>query len=159
MLVVLARYVRPMEPLVLSSSIAIPAPPESVWAVLADVPRWPAWCPPVRRITRFTALEPGLRMAYVLAMGPGIPVSFDVLLQTVDRPRCLQWTSTKWWGVRGTRAFSLEATDAGTTITDHKTFESRIWPVAALYPRSTVSSMSDGWLEGLYDEVLARAPR
>ncbi|MEO0604979.1 MAG: hypothetical protein AAF211_26345, partial [Myxococcota bacterium] len=58
--------------------------------------------------------------------------------------------------VRGTRAFLLEATDEGTLVVDEKTFESRLWPVASLYPRGIVSSMSDGWLEGLRDAVLDR---
>ncbi len=145
-----------MRPLVLRSSVTIPAPPDVVWDVLTDVPDWPRWCPPVRRVTRFGTLKPGERMAYVLAMGPGVPVSFDVELQVVDPPRHLQWTSTKWWGVRGTRAFRLTPVPDGTEVVDEKTFESRIWPVAALYPRGTVSAMSDGWLEGLQQAVAER---
>lgn len=140
-----------MRPLTLRSSLVVAAPPEAVWAVLADVPRWPEWCPPVRRVTHFDGLEVGRRMAYVLGMGPGIPVSFDVELQIVEPPHRLQWTSTKWWGVRGTRCFEIVATSEGTEVSDTKTFESRIWPVANLYPKGTVSSMSDGWLEGLRD--------
>ncbi|MEO0602809.1 MAG: SRPBCC family protein, partial [Myxococcota bacterium] len=87
-----------MKPLVLRAQLSIPQPPHVVWEVLVDVPTWPQWCPPVRRVTRFTALEVGQRVAYVLSMGPGVPVSFDVELQVVDVPRRLQWTSTKWWG-------------------------------------------------------------
>ncbi|MEN0063950.1 MAG: SRPBCC family protein [Myxococcota bacterium] len=143
-----------MEPLVLRSSVNVPASPEAVWAVLADVPRWPLWCPPVRRITHFAELTTGGRVAYVLGMGPGIPVTFDVELQIVEPPQRLQWTSTKWWGVRGTRAFQLRPIDGGTEVVDEKTFESKWWPVASLYPRQTVSTMSNAWLDGLRTAVM-----
>ena len=147
-----------MKPLVLSTTVHIPAPPEAVWSVLVDVGTWEAWCPPVRRVTHGGSgeLQVGQRLAYVLGMGPGVPVSFDVVLQAVDRPRELRWWSTKWWGVSATRAFLLTPEEGGTRVEDRKTFESRIWPVATLYPTSIVGAMSDGWLQGLHDEVRRR---
>ena len=145
-----------MTPLVLTASLEIPAPPEAVWDVLVDVPRWTQWNPVVRQVVRFDEVAVGRRLAYVLRMGPGIPVSFDVELQVVDRPYQLQWWSTKWWGVTGTRAFRLSPIEGGTRVEDVKTFESRVWPVAWMYPRGVVRSMSDGWLEALAAEVRAR---
>lgn len=142
-----------MRPLVLQASVEIPAEPDAVWDVLADVPRWVDWCPVVRRIVHFDGLEVGKRLGYVLTLGPGVPVSFDVELQVVDRPRCVQWWSTKWWGVTGTRTFRLAPSEGGTRVSDVKTFESRIWPVGRLYPRGVVRGMSDGWLQALAAEV------
>jgi uncharacterized protein YndB with AHSA1/START domain len=39
-----------------SIAVDIPAAPDRVWEVLADVERWPEWTPSVTRITR---LDPG----------------------------------------------------------------------------------------------------
>lgn len=36
-----------------SITVDIPAPPNRVWAVMADVERWPEWTPTVTRIERF----------------------------------------------------------------------------------------------------------
>ena len=33
-----------------SVTVDIPAPPDRVWAVIADVERWPEWTPTVTRI-------------------------------------------------------------------------------------------------------------
>ncbi|MBX2799849.1 MAG: SRPBCC family protein [Myxococcales bacterium] len=146
-----------MTPLVLTSSVLVDAPIETVWSVLVDVERWTRWCPPVRRVTHFEGIAEGRRLAYVLGMGPGVPVSFDVTIETCARPHVLQWWSTKWWGVTGTRAFLLSEVDGGTNVEDRKTFQSRIWPVARLYPRSVVGGMSNKWLDGLAAEVLRRS--
>jgi carbon monoxide dehydrogenase subunit G len=37
---------------VFSVTVEIPAPPDRVWAVLADIERWPEWTPTVTRIQR-----------------------------------------------------------------------------------------------------------
>ena len=148
------------QPLVLSSRVTIPHRRADVWDVLTDVESWPRWCTPLRRLVHHEPLNVGARIAYVLAMGPGIPITFDVELQEVEPPSTLTWWSTKWWGVSATRSFRLtEAEDGVTEVEDRKTFESAIWPVATLYPRGIVGQMSDGWLESLAAEVTDRQRR
>lgn len=139
--------------LTLVSEVLVAADPERVWSVLTDVASWPRWCRPVVRVIAASDLVVGGRLSYVLRMGPGIPVTFDVTLDEVVPPERLCWSSSKWWGVHGTRCFVLTADRAGTRVADHKTFDSPIWPVSIAYPRSSVRRMSEAWLSDLRDEV------
>lgn len=134
----------------ITSSIDIAAPPERVWSTLVDADRWPTWCSVVRTVHEVPERwEPGARLSYTLGMGPGVPVRFDVTLDAVEPGRLLAWSSSKWWGVRGDRAFRLTPIREGTRVTDTKAFSSRLWPIGAVYPRGSVRRMSERWLADL----------
>ncbi len=145
-------------PLTLVSERWVSGSPEQVWEVLLDAGAWVRWCGAVRAVhTVPEGWVPGERLSFTLAMGPGVPVRFDVTLQTVDPPREVRWTSTKWWGVRGTRTFRIVPEGEGVRVFDEKCFESRIWPVGWVYPRGAVGRMSDRWLADLAAEVARRS--
>lgn len=141
----------------LASTVTIDAAAGPVWDTLTDAASWPDWCGPVRAVHAVPdRWEPGARLSYTLAMGPGVPVRFDVRLVEVVPAQLLSWTAHKWWGVRGDRSFRLAPAAHGTAVTDTKVFESRTWPVGRLYPRRTVHAMSERWLHDLAREVARR---
>lgn len=85
------------------TSIEIDAPPETVWAVLTDVERWPEWTKSMERV-EFVAgagLKPG---AKVRIKQPRLPA--------------MVWDVTE---VEPHRVFTWQATSGGTTsVGDHR---------------------------------------
>ncbi|WP_436491932.1 SRPBCC family protein [Actinokineospora sp. HUAS TT18] len=75
-----------------SAEIAIDARPEDVWAVYADVTRWPEW---TKSVTSVTPLDPG-----PLHLGQRVRISQPKLPTTVwtvtalDEGRSWEWTAT-----------------------------------------------------------------
>lgn len=130
------------------SKIAIPAPPERVWAVFADAARWPE----VSRVVAEVSVapdrwEPGARLAFRLRIG-GAVVPFDVRITEADPPHRVVWTSVRWT-VTGTRTHTFEPTADGTLATDHKRFEHAVVPLRWVYPRAVIRRMSEAWLADL----------
>ena len=73
----------------LHTVIDIDAPPEAVWAVLADLERYPHWNPFIPRIAG--RLAPGERLAVRLAPPGGAGMSFRPTVLAVTPGRELRW--------------------------------------------------------------------
>lgn len=73
----------------LSSRILINAPPERIWAVLTDLPRYPAWNPFIRRIEG--ELTSGHRLTIVLRPSGSSGMTIHPFLLKVDPARELRW--------------------------------------------------------------------
>lgn len=99
----------------------VPAPPEAVWGVIADVTRTSEWSHECRRVAWLdgsTGAVPGARFEGANKAGPWSWSRKNEIL-VADRPRTLTWRtvpealfpdSTEW-------RFELEETDGGTRIT------------------------------------------
>ena len=95
-------------------TVDIAAPADRVWAVMADVERWPEWTPSVTRIQR---LDPG-----PLGVGsrarirqPGLPPATWKVSELVEG-RSFTWV-TRSPGVRVTAKHGLEPMAGGTRAT------------------------------------------
>lgn len=71
------------------------APPEAVWALLADPVRWPEWAPHIRRVTitrGHEARPPLLAAGQLLVVHGTASVAVRVRITHVDRGRRWDWT-------------------------------------------------------------------
>jgi uncharacterized protein YndB with AHSA1/START domain len=71
-----------------AASIAIDAPPEAVWRVLADVTGWPAWDPTTDKAGG--AVEKGKELTFSFNFAPGRIVTAKIT--ALDEPFLLEWT-------------------------------------------------------------------
>jgi uncharacterized protein YndB with AHSA1/START domain len=113
-------------------TIDIAAPPERVWAVMADVERWPEWTPSVTRIQR---LDPG-----PLAVGsrarirqPGLPPAIWHVSELVEG-RSFTWV-TRSPGVRVMARHGVEPIAGGTRATLSLRFSGLLGAVVARMTR------------------------
>jgi uncharacterized membrane protein len=115
-----------------SITVDIAAPCDRVWAVLADLERWPEWTPSVTSVER---LEPG-----PLAVGTRARVRQPKLSPAVwevtqlNEGRSFTWV-TRHPGVRVTGLHQLEPTATGTRATLAVRFSGMLGPVVAWLTR------------------------
>lgn len=110
----------------------IPAPPERVWSVMADVERWPEWTPSVTEIRR---LDRGL-----LAVGSRarirqprlLPATWEVT-ELVEGRR-FTWL-TRSPGVRVTAEHEVLPAGAGSRVTLSVSFAGPLGPLVARLTR------------------------
>ena len=101
------------------TQIDINAPPERVWAVLTDFPRYPEWNPFVREITGEARKGAALR---VLLGPPGKkPMTFKPVVTGAETARSFSWLGTllALWVFRGEHKFRLEPLEPGRTRLHH----------------------------------------
>jgi hypothetical protein len=70
----------------------IDAPPAAVWAVLTDLPAYPAWNPHV--VAAEGDLREGARLDIRVRTGDGHPRAMRVTVERVDPERTLSWVGT-----------------------------------------------------------------
>ena len=95
-------------PATAEGEIQIAAPPEAVWAVIADLSGWPTWNSDVRSMTFQDPLEPGSTFRW--KSGSASLVS---TLRVVDPPREIGWTGVTM-GIKAVHVFRFEPNDGGT---------------------------------------------
>jgi hypothetical protein len=74
-------------PVFATGEIEMAADPETVWAVMAEIGRWPEWNPDITAATLHGPLRPGT--SFTWRSGPG---TIRSVLQVVERPTELSWT-------------------------------------------------------------------
>lgn len=81
-------------PAIVEASADIDAPPERVWEILLDLPRYPEWNPFTPRID--ASLVPGEALVLHVAMRPGQPLRMQRQVCTTNDPaaRELGWSTT-----------------------------------------------------------------
>lgn len=115
----------------------ISACPEYVWAVLADVARWPDWTSAVRSAVPLDG-GPLVVGGGVRIDAPRLPVRTWRVVEVVPR-RSFTWTS-EGFGSRGRLHVTCEAVDAGTRL--RFTVE-RTGPCAAALDLATGSASAE----------------
>ena len=110
----------------------IPAAPDRVWAILADIERWPEWTPSVGRIRR---LDPG-----PLAVGSRARIHQPRLLPATWRIVELAEGHRFAWvtggpGVRAVAEHSVEPIDRGSRVTLSVRFEGLLASLVARLTR------------------------
>ena len=126
----------------------------TVWALLLDVARYPAWDPSCERIDGCVALGARLRVRSSLAPGRSFPVRVTELVPGLR----MTWTGGMPLGLfRGVRTFALRETPQGTEFTLREEFSG---PLLALFG-GTIPDLSEpfaAFVAGLKREAEARVP-
>ena len=92
------------------SSIAIAAPPETVWSVLVDTARWPSFDPFCDKIEGSVALGGTIKAFTKLAPGRAFPVKVTIL----DKPSRMVWSGGMPLGLfLGVRTYNIVADASG----------------------------------------------
>lgn len=138
-------------PAIAEGELAIAAPPETVWDVLADLSAWPTWNPDVKSMSVEGPLRPGTTFRW--RSGSASLVS---TLQSVDPPRELGWTGVTM-GIHAVHVFWFEPTDGGTVARSAESFRGFIPSVLKRYSRKVLQRGIDGLLASLKTEVERRA--
>jgi uncharacterized protein YndB with AHSA1/START domain len=113
-------------------SLDIAAPPERVWAVVADVERWPEWTPTVSQVTRLESgpLAPGSRARI---RQPRLPPAVWRVSELVPG-RSFTWVNRSP-GVRVIARHSVEPAGQGARITLSLDFAGILGPLVARWTR------------------------
>ena len=116
--------------LAFESSSDIAAPPQVVWAVLADPGSWPEWDSGVARVEG--RAERGAKLALTTEADPGR--SWPLKVAELEPPRRMVLTGGMPLGLfRGRRTYALEPGGAGTRFSMREQFTG---PLAPLIGRS-----------------------
>lgn len=121
-------------------TVDVAAPPETVWAVMTDVERWPEWTGSVRRAAILDGADfgPGCR---VRLRQPGFaPAVWQVT--GFDPPRSFTWESRSL-GTRAVGSHRVAANGRGSTVTLAVELEG--WLIRVLAP--WIASVSRRFVE------------
>lgn len=138
-------------PATAQGEIQIDAPPETVWAVMADLSDWPTWNSDVRSMTFDGRLEPGSRFRWKSGAA-----SLASTLQAVEAPHEIGWTG-QTMGIHAVHVFHFESMDGGTLARSAESFRGLIPSVLTKYSRGIIQRGIDGILASLKIEVERRA--
>lgn len=103
----------------LRTDVAIAAPPETVWEILTDLPRYADWNPMVVDASGSATREARLSLRYRSSVG--LRLSFGVRVTRADAPRELRWLGRRL-GVSGDHYFQLHRDGAGTRMVHGEDF-------------------------------------
>ena len=115
-----------------TSSIDINASPRVVWAILADVARWPTWTPTVTSVMKLTGgpLAKGTRAQITQ---PKLPTAVWRVTE-IHEGRDFTWVSTSP-GIRVTARHMIQSTPTGARVTLSVRFTGLLAPVMAVVLR------------------------
>ena len=115
-----------------STTVEIPAPPETVWRVMADIERWPEWTSSVRRAKLLTdgPLQAGSRARI---QQPGFPPTWWRVTE-LNPGGGFTWVS-RAPGLRVTARHRLEPADGGCRVTLSICYEGLFGPLMARWTR------------------------
>jgi hypothetical protein len=92
-------------PVFATGEVEVAAHPETVWAVMADIGRWPDWNPDIKAATAKGPVQPGTSFSW--KSGPG---TIRSTFQVVQRPTELSWTG-RTMGIPAIHVYRLRPGD------------------------------------------------
>ena len=92
-------------PVFATGEVEVAADPDTVWAVMADIGRWPSWNPDIKAATVQGPVQPGSSFSW--KAGPG---TIRSTFQVVQRPTELSWTG-RTMGIGAIHVYQLRASD------------------------------------------------
>lgn len=108
------------------TSTMIDAPPEAVWAVLANAEAYPSWDSGVERVDG--AIAPGARIKVFSELSPGR--AFPVTVSDLEENRRMTWTGGMPLGLfKGVRRFTLTPEGSGTAFAMREEFTGPLLPL------------------------------
>ena len=92
-------------PVFATGEVEVAANLETVWAVMADIARWPDWNPDIKAATAKGPVQPGTSFSW--RSGPG---TFRSTLEVVEQPTELSWTG-RTMGIPAIHVYQLRVSD------------------------------------------------
>jgi uncharacterized protein YndB with AHSA1/START domain len=139
-------------PATAEGEIQISAPPETVWALIADLSAWPTWNSDVKSMAFDGRLEPGSTFSWKAGSA-----SLVSTLQVVEPPHEIGWTGTTM-GIHAVHVFRFEPTGGGTRARSAESFRGLIPSVFRKFSRNLLQRGIDGILSSLKVEAERRHP-
>jgi hypothetical protein len=94
----------------------IAAPPDQVWAVLADFDRYADWNPLNIRAAGVAELGARIRMTFLNLARPGATIDQTVIITTCEPGRALAWSGSVPLLFKGRHHFTLTPDAGGTRV-------------------------------------------
>jgi uncharacterized protein YndB with AHSA1/START domain len=138
-------------PATAEGELQIAAPPDTVWAVIADLSGWPTWNPDVKSMAFEGPLRPGSMFRW--KSGAASLVS---TLESVEASREIGWTGVSM-GIHAVHVFHFEASEGGTRARSAESFQGFIPTVLKKYSRKVLQRGIDSILSSLKTEAERRA--
>jgi uncharacterized protein YndB with AHSA1/START domain len=129
----------------------IEADPQTVFAVISAIDRWPTWNPDVRSVTLQGPVQPGTVFRWKAG-----PSSLTSTLQVVDPPHEIAWTGTTM-GIRAVHRFWFQPRDGGTLARSEESWEGLLASLLKGYSRRTLDKGIRSVLAHLKTEAERRA--
>jgi uncharacterized protein YndB with AHSA1/START domain len=104
-------------PVIAAGEIYIIANPATVWEVITDIERWPAWNPDVKETSLHGDVAEGTQFRWKVRTG-----TISSTLTRVDPPLVLAWNG-KGFGVKAIHVWRLEPHDRGTLVKTEESWE------------------------------------
>jgi hypothetical protein len=143
-------------PVFATGEVEVAADPDTVWAVMADIVRWPSWNPDIKAATVQGPVQPGTSFSW--KAGPG---TIRSTFQVVQRPTELSWTG-RTMGIGAIHVYQLRTSDQQPDHTTVRLEESWSGLLARLLRRPftrTLQTAIDTGLARLKAEVERRTLR
>lgn len=133
------------------AEIWIEAPPEAVWAVLADVDGWGTWNDVM--VDGRSEARPGGRIAVKVRIGPAwFPVRSR--LAVWEPGRALEWGEDRGRLIRVHHGLTLEPVDGGTRVQHYESFGGVLGRLVFPVVRRPLTRDYAAFLESLRSRVL-----
>lgn len=104
-------------PVIAKGEIEVASDPEIVWAVMADIDRWPAWNPDVKSSSLEGELTEGTTFRWKAGLGTIVST-----LQQVEPPRIIGWTGNTL-GIKAVHVWRLEPKGERTVVKTEESWE------------------------------------
>ncbi|WP_034090043.1 SRPBCC family protein [Streptacidiphilus albus] len=124
-------------------SLRIEAPPDQVWALLSDVPRWPAWAATVRDVRVPEGLAVDLPFSWRIQ---GSKIVSRIAVLTPERE--MTWTGVCSGGMaKAVHRHRLRAEGDGTVVSAEESIAGLLLPL--FYSSEKLQQSMEDWLAGL----------
>lgn len=142
--------ISPSAPAIAMGETFIDAPPERVFALIADIGDWPRWNTDVQAVELDGPVGPGTGFRW---KSGSVPISSE--LAVVDPPREIGWTGSTM-GIRAVHVFHFEARDGGTLARSEESWEGWMARLLRGYSRRTLEKTINTVLADLKAEAERR---
>lgn len=125
-------------PVYAEAVVEVPAPPASVWKVLADIASWSEVYPELHDVV----LDGPMAAGSALSFRAG-PARIKARIDVADEPRLLAFTG-KGMGATSTYVFRIEPADAGSRLRAEQSMSgAAVRPMKAMLQRVAETSLRD----------------
>jgi uncharacterized protein YndB with AHSA1/START domain len=138
-------------PATAAGELRIHADPQTVFAVISAIDRWPSWNPDIKSVTVQGPVQPGTGFRW--KSGPSTLTS---TLQVVDPPHEIAWTGTTM-GIKAVHVFRFQASDGGTLAHAEESWEGLLARLLKSYSRKTLDKGIRSILSHLKTQAERRA--
>jgi uncharacterized protein YndB with AHSA1/START domain len=138
-------------PVVVRCEVAINAPPEVIWDLLADIDAWPAWNPEVKVARLDGSLAEGVEFHWKTG-----PSSIDSTVRNVERPSAIGWTG-RTTGLAATHVHELRVEGGQTVVSTEESWEGALVSLLRKPARSMLGKSLTLGLQHLKLEAERRA--